>query len=133
MNNTELIYLFQTISKAENCFDETIALKKITKEYKKSGFYKETHIPINKAYLIFKLRGLNNIANLLGNPIFTNICNGNIDLLRVELEDFIASFDFTKLDGLFNYLTDQLNKVNILDLQSDLTNTLQEFKKSFKL
>lgn len=50
MNNIELVQMFADIAKIPNTFDRCVALKKNTKNYKKSEFYKATHMSIQQAY-----------------------------------------------------------------------------------
>ena len=50
MNNKELVQMFAEIAKIPNTFDRYVQLKNKKKEYKKSEFYKATHMPMLKAY-----------------------------------------------------------------------------------
>ena len=123
MNNEQLVELFQRINKNTNCFDREIALKKAKKQYKKSNFYKQTHYPIQKAFLLFNMNGFNTLMAFLNSPMLQSLMRGNKVAFVVELEQLLDGFDYTKIDKIFEYLSKHLsslvleNKELKIDLQ----------------
>ena len=105
MTNEQLVELFQRINKTTNCFDREIQLKKATKEYKKSEFYKQTHYSIRRAFNLYTMNGLNTLTALLNSSLLQNMMRGNKAALAVEFEELLDHFDTTKLDRIFEYLS----------------------------
>jgi hypothetical protein len=134
MNNKELMKLFQSISKSGNCFDRELAMRKAKKEYKKSEFYKQTHMSMAKAYLLYLMNPADALITLLNSHVVQELCHGNIAALLVELEDFLENFDYTKLDGLFAYIEEKINTLNIdsSNLQIILDKAVKDFQESLK-
>jgi hypothetical protein len=132
MNNTELMDFFIDIDKIDNCFDKQIALKKANKLYKRSEYYKQTKHSINHAYIVFKTRGLDTISSFLTNPTIRHLLKGNIDLLRMDVEEFVGGFDFTKFDGMFAYLIEKADNLKSETLKNELTTIMKEFQDSLK-
>lgn len=130
MNNQELFKQFADISKTSNSLDLFCELKKIEKQYKKSDFYKQTKLNIINAYKIFAMDGFIRLNNILHNPLILALSKHDMAELSMLLEDFITMFDFNKLDGLFEYIRNKLESLNL-----DSTGAVDELKKelnSFK-
>lgn len=134
MNNQELMQLFQSINKIDNCFERELALKNANKKYKKSQFYKQTHYSIRAAYGVFCANALNSVVAFVNTRWVQQFFRGNYAALQVELEHFIQGFDFTKLDGLFTYLEDKLNSLSVdnANLKIDFDKVVKEFQESLK-
>lgn len=113
MNNQQLYERFSLISKQANSLDIACELKKINKEYKKSSFYKQTRLSIDKAYKIFLADGYVQVIRFLQQPIIQAMIKGDLGELAMQLEEFMSVFDYTKLDGLFVYLADKFENLNI--------------------
>lgn len=130
MNNQELFSKFTEISKTNNSLDLYCELKKMERQYKKSSFYKQTKLSIINAYKIFTMDGLIKINNLLHNSLISALANKDLAELSMLLEDFLSMFDYNKLDGLFIYIKNKLENLNL-----DSNSTIEELKKelnSFK-
>lgn len=124
MNNEQLVELFQRINKTSNCFDRELQLRKAKKEYKKSDFYKQTHYSIHKAFLLFNANALNTISAFLNSSMVQSLLRGNKTAFVVELEHLIDGFDYTKLDAIFKYLSDQFT--NLISENGQLKIDLQQ-------
>lgn len=135
MNNEQLFQLFQAIDQNTNCFDRALALKKAKKQYRKSEFYKQTHYSIYTAYKIYCNNAVNTISAFLNSRVVQQLSRGNYAALQVELEDFIAGFDMTKLDNILDYIGMKLNDLalNNDDAQNTLKEMLNNFQDSLKL
>lgn len=130
MNNQELFSKFTKISKTSNSLDLYCELKKMERQYKKSSFYKQTRLSIVNAYKIFTMDGLIKINNLLHNSLISALANNDLAELSMLLEDFLSMFDYNKLDGLFIYIKNKLENLNL-----DSNGAIEELKKelnSFK-
>ena len=108
MNNEELVGLFQRINKMSNCFDRELELRKAKKVYKKSDFYKQTHYSIYKAFTLFNLNAFNTVSAFLNSSMIQSLLRGNKTAFVVELEQLLDGFDYTKLDAMFKYFSDNL-------------------------
>lgn len=53
MNNLQLKELFDSILSLPTSFDRILKLQQIKKQYRASDFFKQTHMPIYKAYELF--------------------------------------------------------------------------------
>ena len=111
MNNAELVTLFTTINKTTNCFDRELKLRQARKEYKKSDFYKNTHYSIHRAYYLFNLNWLNTLSAFVNSPAFEALARGNKAVFAAEIEQLLTSFDYSKLDGIFEYLAQHFEKL----------------------
>lgn len=130
MNNQELFSKFTEISKTNNSLDLYCELKKMERQYKKSNFYKQTKLNIVNAYKIFTMDGFIKINNLLHNSLISALANNDLAELSMLLEDFLSMFDYNKLDGLFIYIKNKLENLNL-----DSNSAIEELKKelnSFK-
>ena len=130
MNNQELFNKFTEISKTSNSLDLYCELKKMERQYKKSSFYKQTKLSIINAYKVFTMDGLIKINNLLHNSLISALANKDLAELSMMLEDFLSMFDYNKLDGLFIYIKNKLENLNL-----DSNSAIEELKKelnSFK-
>lgn len=62
MDNIQLKELFDSVVELPNAFDRALKLKEIKKEYKTSAFYKQTRMPIYRAYEWFIKDSIANTA-----------------------------------------------------------------------
>ena len=134
MNNKELLELFIEIEKNNNCFDRFLALKKKSKEYKKSLFYKQTRVSIFKAYRIYQANVFSGLSAIMNNPVVYDLARGDMLLLRLQLENFLADFDTTKLDTIMDYIEDKINSLNLdnINVTTKLEQVMKEFKNSLQ-
>ena len=121
MTNFELELEFEQIFKNDDCFDAFLALKALKKKYKKSDFYKQTHLSLNKAYSLYIKQKTLNILNFINK--FTSIndvgelLTGYIDAIDKDTIDNVVE----KINEIFN--TEQLRK-----LQGELADTFSKLK-----
>ena len=111
MNNEQLFELFQKIDESTNCFDRAIALKQAKKQYRKSDFYKQTLMPIHKAYEMYQIRGVLDLCALLNTPTVRTFISGDTLLMRLKVQNFFAEFDTSVLEPIFEYVLEKLNDV----------------------
>ena len=119
MDNQQLMSLFQEIYKQKNCFDQLELLKKYNKQYKKSSFYKNTRMSINKAYIMFQANGLLKLIGFLNSPMIQDIFEGDTMLLRIQIQEFLMNFDTSSLDPILDYITDKISNL-AMDASGDL-------------
>lgn len=98
MNNIELELKFKEILSKSNTLDSMIELKKIKKEYKKSDFYKETKLPINKA---FKLYNSIKVAAIIEKIKYYTVTTNIID----ELNFILENIDEEQINAILNKLS----------------------------
>lgn len=132
MTNNELYQKFKEISQLETSLDIACELKNFNKAYKKSDFYKQTKMPIQEAYKIYLSDTWVQFSRIIHQPVFKALAHGNLAELAVQLEEFLSTFDYTKLDGLFIYLSDKFSSLNIdrEQLEAVVHTELQSFKES---
>lgn len=120
MNNYDLYLKFIEIA-SYNPFDAYVELKKFKKEYKKSEFYKETGLRIDKAYKMF----LGAIPGQLLAKIkeFTDV-----ESLAAKLTDVINNIDEDTVNNLFTKLTSSFNLEQLQDEKGDLKILLNQIK-----
>lgn len=130
MNNQELFECFKLISQQETSLDVACELKKFNKKYKQSTFYKQTKMPINEAYKVFLANAFIDLTKMMQQPMIQALVHGKLTDLALLMEDFLTTFDYTKLDGFFVYL---LNKFENLNIDRErLTKLVQTELQSFK-
>jgi hypothetical protein len=122
MNNYELYLKFIEIA-SDNPFDAYCKLKAFKKEYKKSDFYKMTHLPLHKAYeyvskIIFmqsyiKLQEITNVGSW-ADKINYLIEELDEDTIQSFIDKLTSSFDLANLDIEKGELRNFLNELKSL-------------------
>lgn len=132
MNNQELMEFFQTVNNNNNCFDCVVALKKIKKQYHKSEFFKQTHMPLKQAYKIFQYNGILKLCQFLNSPMIQTVLSGDSLLLRLYVQNFLADFDTSALEPIFNFIENKINNFDLVDNADlmDLKNIVTSFLSS---
>ena len=121
MNNAELFQLFLNIQReSENLFDVTLKLKQVRKQYRKSEFYRSTHMSIDKAYEMFVANTIHEIIKFVNKDSIMQLIRGDFTLLREEFETLVENFDYSLLDGIFDKLEEKIEEFDIASLQESL-------------
>ena len=129
MNNAELFQLFLNIQReSENLFDVAVQLKRMSKQYKRSELYRETHMSIDEAYKLFCMNGLSELIKFLNKDVIANTLKGDFALLREEIMYFFDTFDYSVLDGLWEKLEQKIKEIDFTDIQESLDEILEGFK-----
>lgn len=120
MNNQELYLKFIEIASC-NPFDAYCKLKDFKKEYKKSDFYKTTHLPLNKAY------------EYASKTIFVQLYTKLQEITDVsswveKINDFIEDLDGDTIQGLVDKISSSFNFTNLDMEKGELRNFLDELK-----
>lgn len=120
MNNQELYLKFIEIASC-NPFDAYCKLKDFKKEYKKSDFYKATHMPLNKAY------------EYASKTIFVQLYTKLQEITDVsswvdKINDFIEDLDGDTIQGLMDKISSSFNFANLDMEKGELRNFLDELK-----
>lgn len=134
MNNKEVFEKFKSIAQNSNPLDCIIALKQFKKQYKKSNFYKSTHLNIFAAYKACTNVSLASLA-LTVNELLQS------DNLATYLNDMMASVDLNILlnqilyginyDMVLETVQKFLPNITMEDLNS-LTSQLQQAVEQFR-
>lgn len=134
MNNIQLSQEFDKITKLDNSLNIVCALSKLKKQYKKSDFFKQTHLSINRAYMIYLSDGLIALYKFLHSPVFKALGSGKAEELSDLVETYLSEFDYTKLDGLFDYLTAKFENLNLDNSQlfEIVKKELQNFRQNLE-
>ena len=122
MNNHELYLKFIEIA-SHNPFDAYCKLKELKKEYKKSDFYKTTHMPLYKAYeyankhffiqVYFKIQEVMDI-NSWSSKINSFLDDLDENAMQGLIEKISKTFNLDNLDFEKGELRDLLNQMKSL-------------------
>lgn len=120
MNNRELYLKFIEIASC-NPFDAYCRLKDFKKEYKKSDFYKATHLPLNKAY------------EYASKTIFVQLYTKLQEITDVsswvdKINYFVEDLDSDTIQGLMDKISSSFNFANLDIEKGELRNFLNELK-----
>jgi hypothetical protein len=120
MNNQELYLKFIEIASC-NPFDAYCKLKDFKKEYKKSDFYKATHLPLNKAYEY--------ASKTIFVQLYTKIQEiTDVSSWVAKINYFIEDLDEDTIQSLIDKISSHFN-LNSLDFEKgELRNFLDEMK-----
>ena len=106
MNNEKLQQKLEEISLKTNYLDQILALKMLNKEYKKSQFYKQTRIPLNRLYHDFLIGRFTSLQNVIA-----------------FFQEAINHLDFKKLDDIINNFS-----ASFADENAQIFDSLKLFK-----
>jgi hypothetical protein len=120
MNNHDLYLKFIEIA-SYNPFDAYVELKKFKKDYKKSEFYKETRLRIDKAYKMF-------LGAMPGQLLAKIKEFTDTESLVTKIEDLINGIDEDAINGLFEKLSNVFNIDKLQDEKGDLKILLNQIK-----
>lgn len=104
MTNQEIIDRIDSIlADNSNYCDQILAIKAFNKEYKKSDFYKQTRMPLEKliaSYKVHRLVNLDILVDLIQNKIndfdlssITSLLDRATSLMRQDVEDLNSSWE----------------------------------------
>jgi len=128
----------EMLAKANNmdCLERTVFLKQQKKNYKKSQFYKTTHMSLQKLYLAYCLEGLTAISRMGNSTLFSEFSKGNYGILGSVITDIILSIDEESIKDLIEnfstYIAEQMQEVELPDLQNEFKSILTSFQESLK-
>ena len=121
MTNFELELAFEQVFKNDDCFDAFLALKALKKQYKKTDFYKQTHMPLNKAYSLYiRQKGLN-ILRFIGQ--FTSVSE-----VGELITEYLNAVDKDTIEEFFGKINDVFNTKKKKKLQGELNETFSKLK-----
>ena len=122
MNNIELYENFSRILSLENEFDKFLELKSLQKKYKKSVFYKKTHLSLWREYEWFAK-----------NIIFTKIVHVRNLLTPEKVGEYITNtmdnITPDALEGFLEKITEVLDINQIADSAQELGDMIQSLQK----
>jgi hypothetical protein len=124
MNNYDLYLKFIEIA-AMNSFDSYIALKQFKKEYKKSEFYKQTHMPISVAYKMF-------LQQLPGQLFFKLQELTDVHSWAAKLTEVLNNIDEDAINNLIDKFTSMINMEALQDEKGELKIALNNLKDLIK-
>ena len=110
MNNQELELKIKEILEIENFFDMTEAVVAFKKEYKRTGFYKKTKMPLVEVIKAAKIWYTLQLKDL-----------------GEKIQDLINNLDFNKLNELLNQFGDIYGQEN-----EEVMNIIKEFQSIVK-
>ena len=120
MSNQELYLKFIEIASL-NPFDAYLQLKAFNKTYKKSTFYKQTKISINKAYKLFlNMTPVKLIATLQDLT--------DADRLGLKISDVLNSIDEDAINNVFERFVNVFDINKLQDEKGDLKILLNQIK-----
>lgn len=126
MNNEQLLTEFRRISMLPNVLEKQLALKALKKEYRKSDYFRATHMRLKKVFALYELDripALLNQAHILLDS----------DYLATKINEVLEGVDLSlavnKLLTLLNYdkLQEIMNEFTAND-NVDLNEMLKELK-----
>lgn len=121
MTNFELELKFENIFRLQDCFDSFLALKQLKKEYKKTDFYKQSHLPIEKAYSLYiKSKGIGILRFLTKLENSEEV--GNL------ISDYIDHIDPDIIWGFFNKISEIFDPEQLKILQKQLNESYNKLK-----
>ena len=106
MNNEQLLAEFRQISTRPNVLEKQLALKEFKKEYRKSDYFRATHMRLKKAFALYELDRI---------PAFLNQAHILLDsdYLATKINEVLEGVDLSlavnKLLTLLNY--DKLQEI----------------------
>ena len=109
MNNQELELKIKEIINIPNMFDMIIAAQNFEKEYKQSGFYKTTKMPLKEVIKNAKLYYIFSYQNMIE-----------------RIQSLINDLDFNKVNSLLDQFSSMFEQEN--DETMNMINELKEFK-----
>lgn len=121
MTNFELELEFEKVFNTLDCFDSYIKLKQLKKIYKKSDFYKQTHLPINKAYQLYLK---NNIINIM--KFFLRL--NNTEEVGNMISNYINNIDPDIIYNFFNKISELFSVDQLKELQNQLNLSMIKLK-----
>lgn len=121
MTNKELFYYFSVVRQSDTVFDAYVELKGFKKEYKKSDFYKQTKMPLFKAYKLY----LDTFTTQLFNKIADFL---DIDKLSIKFSEFLDGVDENSLERFIQTILSKFNLDNLDTEKGDLKNILDQIK-----
>ena len=120
MDNRELYLKFIEVA-SYNPFDAYVQLKAYNKEYKKSDFYKQTKMPLLKAYKMF--------LTMLPSQLYFKLSElTDTEMLAAKITSLIDSIDENSVDNLLNKITNIFNIEKLQDEKGDLKILLNQVK-----
>ena len=135
MNNDKLLLQFKTIAKIGNPFDVVLALKRMNKEYKKSEFYKQTHLNIYKAYEIFTKMMVPSTILKVEDVLEYGSISSYINEMLEEVDlgflfnKFIYGINWDLVIEYLQKLMPQITTEELKGLGEELKKTIEQFKK----
>ena len=122
MNNTDLMSFFVEAQDKENSIERILFLKANEKKYKKSNFYKQTHMPIMKAYTYImadaSLTAINKIIKF-ANPI----------KLGIFIQDTLDSIEPTTVEEFVDKIVNSLNIEELITESKNLGDKMDDLIK----
>lgn len=121
MNNTTLFDKLKSIARISNPLDAYLELKKLQKDYRKSDFYKQTHMPLKQVYKMVVLNGLKQVIDFV-NTLQDPIQVGNL------ITEYIDSISTESIDELFGKLDNVFNIKDLKEVGEDLQKSIDKLK-----
>lgn len=122
MDNKQLVELFNSIITNKNSFDRLLQLKSIKKEYKKSEFYKKTHLSLLKAYEWFVKDSLSTEAMTIKR--FTDS-----QYLGEFLTDLLDNIAPDAVETFVDRIINALNTTELINASTELGEQIQSLKR----
>lgn len=121
MNNEKLFEMFIKIAAVTNSFDRYIQLQQAKKQYKKSDFYKQTHLSFMKAYEWFIKDGISHLIIQLK-------YNCKAEKIGEYITNILDNIAPDAVEQLVNRIIESLNTTDLINSSKELQDILQSFK-----
>lgn len=121
MTNFELELAFQKVFENKDCFDNYLSLLNLKKEYKKTSFYKQTRMPLQKAYNLFVLNKFYKIINFLASL-------DNTEYIGNLITEYINNIDQDTLNSFLDRILNNFDPSNLKDIQAKLQTAITDLK-----
>lgn len=115
MDNKKLLEEIERIDKIEDFLEKVIQLKRLEKAYKRTGFYKETRVPLAILFKEYKI-----------NKVF------NFDFLVGKMQRALNSLDFTVFTEMAKDFSEKYQEDLELGQKSLKDLGLEDFLKNLK-
>jgi hypothetical protein len=113
MDSNELMNLFIEAQSKSNSIERYLFLQSHKQDYKKSEFYKKTHIPIFKAYNLVTLDTALSVLNKVAK--FTNPVS-----FGIYIQDVIESIEPEAIEEFIEKMTEAFNTEEIIGATKDI-------------
>lgn len=117
MDNTQILQKLRDINNISDHIERIVALKDFEKEYRKTKFYKQTHLTVKQLQQELLMSKIQDTINKLSNP----------EEISNFISNIIKNIDTSTLDYLFNKIVDNLSLEGLDDARRELVEQTNKF------
>lgn len=122
MTNNELEQKIKEINLLSSNLDKVEELIKLNKSYKKTKFYKNTHLSIFKLYQYFTFQEAQKTISYINSWL-------DIDNLANRINNVLEEVDLDVLNNFFEKVAESLNIKDLVKLKDEWSNEIKNLKK----